>query len=150
VDVIAALTLVGVLIAAGALFFKWRADKRESQEVEDRRAREKAAMSSKLISDGAIPDEWLGRRAYRFGITNKGRSWASDVDGFLVDQDDRDVSDFSFTHSRIAGLPPGESDELTVVVKDDYREVNPLRLKVTWYGSADQEEYWSRQPIPPD
>jgi hypothetical protein len=141
-----AVSVVAVVIAAGALIYTWRGH--ELAQRADRR--EEAAMTSVLVEGGSIPEEWQGRRAYRFEITNAGRSGASDVDAWLIDQDCRVVSEpFSYEHSRIAGLLSGQSDEVVVVVNDDDRERNPLRLKVTWYGhsSSRQEEHISKAPI---
>jgi hypothetical protein len=145
VDIAAfAISLVAMLIAGGALYYTRRADQRARRQER----REEAAITSELVVGGAIPSDWQGRRAYRFHITNKGRTHASDVDAYLVDQNDHEVSEFSYEHSRLPGLPPGERDEVAVVVKDEHRERNPLRLKVKWFGSSGPDEYTSKAPIP--
>ena len=109
---------------------------------------ESAGMTASRIVDGAIPAGWQGRRAYRFRLRNTGRAHASDVDAWLIDQEGREVSEMDYENSRIAGLAPEESDEVAIVVRDDLRERNPLRLKVTWFGQQGPDEYVSKTPIP--
>jgi hypothetical protein len=125
---------------------------RHQVQVSERRMQleESAGMTAALVPHGAIPTEWHGKRAYRFGLTNTGRAHASDVDALLVDAEDHEVSEMAYEHSRIAGLLPGESGEVAVVVKDDQRQQNPLRLKVTWYGQHGRAEYVSKVHVPPE
>jgi hypothetical protein len=139
-------SLALVAAAAGGLYYKRKADKREED-------RWKAAMTSELVEGGAIPPEWEGRRAYRFRIKNKGGTQASDVDAWLIDQDDQVVSEEAAgSHARIAGLAPDETREAAVVVRNDVRDQNPLRLKVTWFSSdaKGQAHYVSKVTVPDD
>ena len=111
--------------------------KREVELREREVIREDSAiMTAELIADSPAPPEWQGRRVHRFRLTNTGRAHASDVDAWLIDQETREVSEMDYRYSRLPGLPPGESGEVAVVVKEDDREQNPLHLKVTWFDPS--------------
>jgi hypothetical protein len=119
----------------------------DEQQVERGRS---AEMTAVLVSEGPIPTNWQGRRAYRFRLRNIGQAHASDVDAWLIDQDEREVSEFDYTYTRLPGLSPNEEDELVVVVRDDEKTRNPLRLKVTWFDHRGHSDYISKVPVPRD
>jgi len=75
---------------------------RQQVEVAERmlQLEESAGITAALVRDGSIPTEWRGRRAYRYRLKNIGRAHASDVDASLIDQEEHEVSEMSFDHSR--------------------------------------------------
>jgi hypothetical protein len=159
-------SVVAVLVAAGALVFTVLADKRAraqerravAQEGRDQLRALREEAEARALSEARPSAAYLGRvdspgrRAYRFRVTNIGReSTATDLKAWLIDTEGNVVSeDLGYLAEGSGLLPVRESSEFAIPVEADARDRNPLFLKFTWTDNraGGRAERVSRVEIP--